>query len=67
MQEWFSVGEDEFTYGASRRRVHRGSERGDYVVRPQDGYNPEILSHLSPKSTYPLKVTVYGVCFWKEQ
>ena len=60
-EKWLSVGEDAPIYGASRRRAHRGSERSGSVVRPQDGYNPEILSHLSPKSTYPLKV--YEVCF----
>ena len=35
--------------------------RGGSVVRPQDGYNTEILSHLSPRSTYPLQVC--EVCF----
>jgi len=34
-------------YGTPRRRAHRGSERCGSVVRPQEGYNPEILSHLS--------------------
>ena len=48
-----------------RRRAHRGSERDGSAVRPQYGYNPEILSHLSPKSPYPQKV--FFVCFWKEQ
>ena len=47
LQEWFSVGEDALTYGAFRRRAHRGSERSGSVVRPQDGYSPEILSPLS--------------------
>jgi len=46
-RKWLSVGEDAPIYGASRRRAHRGSERSGSVVRPQDGYNPEILSHLS--------------------
>ena len=33
--------------GTPWRRAHRGFERCGSVVRPQEGYSPEILSHLS--------------------
>ena len=33
--------------GTPWRRAHRGFERCGSVVRPQEGYIPEILSHLS--------------------
>ena len=34
-------------FGTPWRRAHRGFERCGSVVRPQEGYSPEILSHLS--------------------
>jgi len=34
-------------HGTPWRRAHRVSERCGSVVRPQEGYNPENLSHLS--------------------
>ena len=46
-EKWFSVGKDVPIYGTPRRRAHRGFERCGSVVRPQEGYNPEILSYLS--------------------
>ena len=45
--EWLSVGEDVPMLGTPWRRAHRGFERCGSVVRPQEGYSPEILSHLS--------------------